>query len=156
MSSSISPVPSHKKTEFLPKIQENQTEVYTGEAIKKIWDFAAPYLIPVFAASAAIIPPFYGFVAKSAQQIGEPIPRMTFRQVFLSGLKAAPTIGMIVGTQMGAQKIIENTIGANQNNRDNIFIKLGSSLALGAISAPLLAAFNRQPSEKLWCLRFVV
>src|SRR5947209_3802889 len=54
-----------------------------GPPSEKVWTSIAPYIAPPVAASAAIVPSFYGFVAKSAKQLGEPIPRMTIREALL-------------------------------------------------------------------------
>jgi len=44
-----------------------------GQLSKGIFFYIVPYIVPPAAASAAIIPVFYGFIAKSAQQVGAPI-----------------------------------------------------------------------------------
>lgn len=148
MSSSIQPTQSQKRGEVSNSIRVDQREVILDTRTKKIWDSVFPYLIPVVAASAAIVPAFYGFVVKSAQQVGNPIPRMSMREAFVGGLRASPTIGMIVGTQMGVQKVVENAMDANQNNSSDIASKLASSLVVGAVSSPLLAVFNGQTMGK--------
>ena len=108
--------------------------------------YVIPYLTPPIAASAAIVPVFPGFVAKSAQQIGKPIPKMTFKEMLVGGLKVSPTIGFIVGTQMIVQNIAEKALMKNSKNSDepNFLQMLASSVLVGGISAPALAVFNRQ------------
>src|SRR5207253_3133871 len=81
------------------------------------------------------------FVAKSAQQMGEKIPRMPITKVITGGLKAAPTVGVIVGTQMGVQKVVEKALTKNDPSFTSM---LASSLIVGGVSAPALAAFNAQ------------
>jgi hypothetical protein len=110
----------------------------------------APYFVPPVAASAAIVPVFYGFVAKSALQLGEKsIPRMSIVESLTKGIKAAPTIGVIIGTQMIVQMLVENALlRANKKTDQKLPLSfsamLVSSMIVGAISAPALAVFNGQ------------
>lgn len=113
----------------------------------KFWSSIAIYATPPAAAAFAIIPVYYGFVAKSAQQIGKPIPRMTLYEAFKGGLKASPTIGAIVGTQMIVQSVAEKMLMKNsecKNNEPDFFRMFASALMVGSISAPALAIFNGQ------------
>jgi hypothetical protein len=106
------------------------------------WSSYVPYAIPPLAASAAIVPVFYGFEAKSALQLGNSYPRMTPHYALRSGLKASPTIGAIVGTQMIVQKGIEEKL--SQDGNRGFYTMLASSMLVGTVSAPLLAIFNGQ------------
>ncbi len=116
------------------------------------WATVSPYIVPPIAASAAVIPVFYGFIAKSAQQAGNPIPKMGVVSVFKEGCKAAPTVGAIVGTQMVVQNIVEKALKkrSNEDNPEatNFATMLMSAVFVGAVSAPALAVFNGQTMGK--------
>jgi len=103
---------------------------------------------PIFAAAGAIVPPYYLFVVKSAYQQGKPAPSMTMREVLMGGVKAAPTIGTIVGTQMIVQAFVEKALVKARKNEEgqppSFWTMLGSSAFVGGVSAPLLAIFNGQ------------
>lgn len=107
------------------------------------WASINPYFTPPFAASTAIVPTFYGFVVKTAQQLGEQAPKMTLKEALKGGLKAAPTIGAIVGTQMIMQRIVEKAL-AKDKGSENFLSILGGSMVVGGVSAPALAIFNGQ------------
>ncbi len=102
------------------------------------------YIMPPVAAASAIIPVFYGFIAKSALQNGEPFPKMCYSQSLKIATRAAPTIGAIVGIQMIAQTTLEKCLIKKENNQDNLLPMFLSSMIVGAISAPALAIFNGQ------------
>jgi hypothetical protein len=121
-----------------------------GQSVSVWSSYVAPYLAPPLAASIAIVPVFYGFIVKSAQQMAQPIPRMTVREALKGGIKAAPTIGIIVGTQMSVQKIAEEVLMKNKQNRDkpNFTSMLVSSALVGVISAPAYAVFNGQTMNR--------
>ncbi|MBS0652510.1 MAG: hypothetical protein JSR39_03175 [Verrucomicrobia bacterium] len=103
---------------------------------------------PIFAAAGAIVPPYYFFVRKSWEQQGKPVPSMTMREVVMGGVKASPTIGTIVGTQMIVQTFVEKALAkARKSGEDQppgFWAMFGSSAIVGGISAPLLAIFNGQ------------
>lgn len=113
-----------------------------------------PYVTPLFAASAAIVPVFYGFVVKSARQLGNPIPRMSLLESLKGGLKAAPTIGAVVGTQMVVQMLVEKAIlkmnrtGNDQKKTVDFTTMLLGSMVVGIVSAPALAVFNGQTMKQ--------
>ncbi|QLH36973.1 MAG: hypothetical protein HWD61_13215 [Parachlamydiaceae bacterium] len=111
-----------------------------------VWsNYIVPYASPPIAAGAGIVPVFYGFVAKSAMQLGQPLPKMTVKEVLQEGGKAAPTIGIIVGTQMIVQSVAENAFMKNTKNEQPSFkLMIASSLLVGGFSAPALAVFNAQ------------
>ena len=104
------------------------------------------YIIPPAAASLAIIPVYYGFVAKSAKQLGNPIPRFNLNNTVVGGFKAAPTIGAIVGTQMIAQRFIEQSLERYANvTTEPSFVKMfAAAVGGGILSAPALAILNGQ------------
>jgi len=102
-----------------------------------------PYIVPPVAASAAIIPVFRDFTAKSAQQLGQPIPNMPLREGMKAGLKASPTVGAIVGSQMVIQGVVEEAL-VGKSGKTSLSSTLASSAIVGAASAPFLAVFNGQ------------
>lgn len=110
--------------------------------------FAAylPYVIPPVAAGASIIPVFRGFIAKSAQQLGEPVPRFSILRGLWEGVKAAPTIGMVVGTQLIIQDIAEKKLfkPPAEDEQPSLAMMVASSIFVGTLSAPGLAIFNGQ------------
>lgn len=108
---------------------------------KGYWHTLAPYLVPPIAAGGAIVLPFRDFIAKSALQKGQPVPKMTVQKGLKAGLGAAPTIGVIVGAQMVAQNIVEKFL-AGDSKEESMSLKLASSAIVGTVSAPILAVFN--------------
>lgn len=102
-----------------------------------------PCTIPPLAAAVSIVPVFYAFVVKSAQQTGMPIPKMTVSQAFKVGIKAALPSGGTVGAQMLLQNKI-NKKCQKYFGEKSIASTLVSSMAVGVISAPILAIFNGQ------------
>lgn len=124
---------------------------YFPEALSSL----APFLTPPIAAGAAITPTFYGFIAKSAQQMGEPIPRIvikkafqkqatvpqiTIREMLRDGMKVAP----ILGSQMAMQNVIEKGLLKTNDQPASFTLMLASSIIVGGVSVPALAAFNGQ------------
>src|SRR3990167_6968774 len=73
-------------------------------------------------------------------------PKMNFKKTFTGGIKAAPTIGIIVGTQMIAQSHTEKCLMkiTGKNDKPNFPSMLASTIAVGIVSAPPLAVFNGQ------------
>lgn len=136
-----------KKTDsYIPK---NTIVSNEKSPMNVIWDKVRPYIINTASASIAIIPAFYGFQVKSDQQLGKPSPKPSYEKTFLGGVKAAPTIGIIINTQMFAQETIENLL-FNKEKQGNagFFPMFVSSVFVGALSAHPLAAFNAQTSGK--------
>ncbi|MBI5346154.1 MAG: hypothetical protein HZB76_03325 [Chlamydiae bacterium] len=120
-------------------------------ATKKVWAQFSPYINPPLAAMAAIVPVFYGFAAKSAQQLGLPIPRMSVRKAVEGGWKAIPAIGITVGLQMVGQGFVENAIMGASDKKDqkpSFATMLIGSAIVGGISAIPLAVFNGKTMEK--------
>ncbi len=115
---------------------------------KGIGSSIAPYVIPPCAASAAIVPVFYGFIAKSAQQTGNKIPDMSIKEALKEGFKTAPTVGLIVGTQMVVQNLVEKFLmklsNGTKDQSSGFLPMLVSSMIVGMLSAPPLAVFNGQ------------
>jgi hypothetical protein len=105
------------------------------------WATLKPNLVPPVAAAGAIVLPFRDFIIKSALQKGEPAPNVSFQQGIKAGLGAAPTVGMIVGSQMVVQNMVEKAI-AGDSKKESLSLKLLSSAIVGTVSAPILAVFN--------------
>lgn len=122
------------------------------------WSKVVPYIAPVFGASTAIVPVFYGFIAKTKRQLGEPVPRLTaqvLKESLVEGVKAAPIIGLVVGLQIGAQQLFEEGIkklkekyGYQKDQPASFSQMVFSSMAVGFVSVPLLAAFNGRTMKK--------
>ncbi len=108
---------------------------------KGIWPSVASYIVPPFTASVAIVFVFRDMVAKSAEQLGQFVPSMTFREGVKRGVKAAPTVGAIVGTQMILQNMVEKAL---VGDKPSLSSKFASSAIVGTASAPVLAVFNGQ------------
>lgn len=118
------------------------TNTTTGTATEPR-SFSWAQINPALAAAAAIIPSYYGFIVKSARQAGEDVPKMTLREVVKGGIKAAPNLGIIVGTQMMVQNVVEKKL--NHGNETIRFDKMIlSSAIVGLTSSPFLAVFNGQ------------
>ncbi len=116
-----------------------------------VWSQMASYAVPPAAAATAIVPAYYGFVAKSALQRGMSVPSMTMREVLMGGFKAAPTIGTIVGVQMLVQDYVEKQIAQYLRSGgvdSELASKFLSAVVVGAVSVPPLAVFNGQTMDQ--------
>lgn len=103
------------------------------------------YTIPPLAGAIAIIPAFHGMRVKSSLQIeGGDLATIKQMESLKLGLRAAPTVGLIVGAQMITQEKLEKTLFKEKD----VYSKLASSAMVGAISSPLLAYFNHQTLAK--------
>lgn len=119
------------------------TSPVKSNQLREVWSSVAFCAVPPCAAAAAIVPVFRDMVAKSAQQKGESVPNTTILKGFKNGLKAAPTIGCIVGGQMVLQNILEKAL-IKKDKRESLPSILASSAIVGILSAPALAIFNGQ------------
>lgn len=122
----------------------------SSEPPKGVWLTVGPYVVPPIAASAAIVPVFRDMIAKSALQKGQPVPSMTILMSVKEGIKAAPIVGAIVGTQMIVQNFVEKAL-SKESNEGSLSSALVSSAVVGATSAPVLAVFNGQTMG--WTIR---
>jgi hypothetical protein len=97
-------------------------------------------------ASTAIVLPFRDLIAKSYQQTGQPVPKITFLKGVKEGVKAAPTIGFIVGGQLWLSKWIDqqwkNKGFVNDPTKFNYLKTFGTPAVVGLVTSPLLAIFN--------------
>ncbi|MCH9617335.1 MAG: hypothetical protein SP4CHLAM5_07400 [Chlamydiia bacterium] len=102
------------------------------------------YAIPPIAGALAIIPAFHNMRVKSAQQLGGlggvDLKTINRWDSLKMGLRAAPTVGAIVGAQMITQEAIES----NLFPKESLYSTLTSSAMVGVVSSPLLAFFNHQ------------
>lgn len=128
-----------------------------------VWSTLAPYMVPPVAASVAIVPAFYDMIAKSVMQKGLPTPGMTFTNILQGvkgGLGAAPTVGVMVGTQMVLQSQVEQVLVrtfphlfARDSNTAEASLMLASSVAVGGLSSPFLAVYNGKTMTPPWSIR---
>ncbi len=100
------------------------------------------------AAGAAIVPTYYGFRVKTAQQLGQEIPRMSFREAARGGAGLAPTVASLVGMQMLVQKAAEEKIQELTGREQGFYTTAASSLAVGLVSSPGIAIFNGQAAKQ--------
>lgn len=112
-----------------------------------IWQTVVHNAIPIAAASAAIVPVFGDFIRKSAEQQGLRVPSITFKEGCREGIRAAPTVGVIVGTQMVIQRLVEKALNGDSKS-SNLSSTLASSAIVGAISSPFIAILNGQSMKK--------
>lgn len=107
------------------------------------WSAVAPWVVPPVAASLAIVPVFRGMVGKSFEQKGQPIPPMTWLEGVKGGVKAAPTVGAIVGTQMVFKNVLDKA-WTKDSGITSVTYTVFSSAAVGVVSAPGYAVYNGQ------------
>lgn len=107
-----------------------------------LWPLVEPYAAPPLAAAGAIVPVYREMIAKSYQQCERPIPRMTLLEGLKKGLvKGAPTVGILIGTQMLLQNVAERALAGNAPSLSSMLM---SAAVVGMASAPILAVFNGQ------------
>lgn len=124
---------------------------------QEAWSSLAPYVGPPVGAAVAIVPAFHDMVAKSAMQKGLPPPLMTVFQGIKGGFGAAPTVGVIVGTQMVLQERVEKALTktfpnlfAGDSNQAKASLTLASSAVVGGLSSPFLAVYNGKTMMPAW------
>lgn len=107
------------------------------------WSTFTSYAVHPIAAGIAFVPVFYGFKAKSDLQLGFKMPRLNIKESFIGGCKTAPSIALIIGTQITAQRILEKTLFKPSEDHPASFPSmLACSIIVGAASSPALAIFN--------------
>jgi hypothetical protein len=125
-----------------------------GWSPREIWN---SYIAGPIAGALAIIPVFYGFEAKSDQQLGKPIRPINLKKSLIEGRNAAP----IIGIQMAIQNVVEKALMKQFQNdpkeRPPFAAMLISSMIVGFLSTPPLAIFNgkamgQTPMESLKAL----
>lgn len=131
-----------------PSAQNEQANMTMRDA----WTHASPYIAPPVAAGLSVIPVSYGFNIKSALQLGNPFPRMSFSEILRGGIAMSPTVGGIVGTQMIAQNMAQKGLkqisGGKDEDRASFAQTFIASAIVGLVSAPGLAVFNGQTAGK--------
>jgi hypothetical protein len=105
-----------------------------------VWKTIAPYVVPPVAAGAAIVPVFYGLMAKSDQQLGKPIRQMNLATVFKEGCEAAPVIGGQVFVQNVVEKALQKRL--NSEHPPSFNTMLASAIIVSFLSVPPLAVLN--------------
>jgi hypothetical protein len=125
-----------------------------------VWHSVAPYVVPPVAASVAIVPASYDMIAKTAMQKGLSAPEMSLANVLIGvkrGFGAAPSVGVIVGTQMVLQSRVEQALVktvpnlfADDSNRAKASLTLASSAVVGGLSSPFLAVYNGKTMTPPW------
>jgi hypothetical protein len=93
------------------------------------------------AAAVAITPVYNFFANKSALQLGEKLPQLTLMEKVKGGVKLAPSVGVVVGSQMGLQKIVENALNDGQEEK-TLANSLKSAAIVGTLTSPAVATFN--------------
>lgn len=127
-----------------PSVQNKQTP-------RSEWpSLISNYITPPIAASVAIVPCFRDMMVKSALQKGFTTPNISILHGIKEGIKAAPTVGAIVGTQMIFQKFVEKAL-FEETQKGSLQSTFASSAVVGFASAPLLAIFNGQTMG--WSIR---
>lgn len=100
------------------------------------------YALPPAAAAVAIPFAFKDLMDKSAEQRGE-LPKTTFSAGFKSGMKASPTVGMLISFQDMLQGGVEKKL-LGEDAQPTLPTKLASSALVGIVSSPVVAVFNGQ------------
>lgn len=93
---------------------------------------------PPIAAALGIAPTFWMQMIKSRQQIGDST-RVSFKEGALGGVRVAPLVGAIVGTQMICQEGVSTHVF---KGAEDLSATVGSATIVGILSAPLLAMYN--------------
>jgi len=106
---------------------------------------SAPFIIAPVAASISIVPVFYGYMAKTAKQLGKPCPSVSSPEFRINLVKAIPTFGAVVGVQLAAHTIVQNILFSNKEA--SLSSLMTSSMIVGAVAAPPLALFNGQSAN---------
>jgi hypothetical protein len=96
---------------------------------------------PPLAGATAIVPLYYFFAKKSAEQLGLPLPSKNPRFLLSQGLKLAPTAGVVVGLQVVLEGRIKKLCF---NNRQDLLATAGSAAIVGGLSLGPLAILNGQ------------
>lgn len=69
---------------------------------------------------------------------------MAVKEALKAGVKVAPTVGVIIGTQMIVQSIVEKALLKDEQQPASFATILASVIIVGGVSAPPLAVFNGQ------------
>lgn len=99
-------------------------------------------------AGGSIIPAWGYFLRKSALQLGNQIPSHTIIHDLKEGFKASPMVAAIVGTQLLGIKALNSIV--NDGDRPGVFMTLGNTIGVSALSVPILAALNGKANGLKW------
>lgn len=119
-----------------------------GQPSSNFWQTIAPYTIPAIAGGLAVIPPFYGFIVKSALQTEMPIPKMSFLQILKEGCKAAPTLAAQILLQTIVEKAGRSIYEIADKTPLTLPQRFASAMTVAALSVPALAIFNGQTTGR--------
>ena len=115
------------------------------------WQSLKAYAVPPVAASLAVVPVYFDLVAKNAMQMGKTPVSMSLREAVKGGVCLAPSTGVLVGSQMVLQPLVEQALTdmfPHFFTADSMAAKasltLGASAAVGVLSSPFVAVFNGQ------------
>ena len=104
------------------------------------------FVSPMVAAACAIVPAYPGFVAKSALQMGKCVP--PFQSLFKGVATAIPLTGVIVGTQIVAQKGFEKV--TQMDPKQFSTMAMSSVVVAGASVYPLAALNGLTAGQGAW------
>lgn len=107
----------------------------------------ASYTVPPIAAGVAIVPAFRDMMFKTAEQQGNFTARFTHQEALREGVRSAPNVSLIVGSQMILQKKVEDHL-LGKNHQKSLDSSLISSTIVGMTSSPFLAVFNGQTAKQ--------
>jgi hypothetical protein len=112
----------------------------------------APYAVPPVVATVAIVPVYRDLVAKSFEQKGLTVPKMTIMEGLKLGFKAAPITGALVGAQLVLKEYVDNKLKKHVKEQRflSVLTTVGSPAVVGFVTAPILAAFNGQTMGVSW------
>lgn len=99
------------------------------------------YVVPPVAATLSIVPAYYYLVKKSALQASKPM-ELSYAECFKMGMKAAPTVGGLVGYQMVLNERIERSLNLQKDS--SFTSKLAVAAVVASLSTPLIALVNGQ------------
>lgn len=104
--------------------------------------------IPLISASVSIVPAFGFLVWKSCAITEQPRPKWN-KTLWIQSVKAAPTVGAIVWSQMFTQQVIEGLLQKySSGQKENAYLMIASSVTVAVVSAPFLAILNGQTMGK--------
>ncbi len=103
------------------------------------------YIAPTIAAGLATIPTYFPLETKTALQLGRVPARFSLKRSVIEGIKAAPTMGGLIGAQIITQGSLEKTLNEVPKVQDIAI----SSIVVGGASIPFCAILNGQTMG--WC-----
>lgn len=87
---------------------------------------------------------FWAFIYKSERQLGNPFSPLTPKEALVRGFKAAPMLGLTVGSQMLLQQKIERILVRlfPTHEKSDFSILMSSSAIVAVLASPGLAIIN--------------